>query len=123
MRLRRNIGGKSRGLMGRDVAIIRADEAQKVLAYIRSEGGESGSGGSVVVVLNLSSQTYTDLTIGLPAPGLWRVRFNSDWQGYHTDFDGVDVLDTEAQPGECDGLPFTGRLHIAPYGAIILSLD
>ncbi|RYE88947.1 MAG: 1,4-alpha-glucan branching protein [Myxococcales bacterium] len=121
VRLRRNLTGVSRGLLASNAQVIRADDANKVLIYQRWY--EGGPRDTVVVVMNFSSQTYADLPIGLPGPGLWRVRFNSDWQGYHADFDGVPVLDTEASGGECDGLPFTGRLHVAPYSAVVLSLD
>jgi 1,4-alpha-glucan branching enzyme len=121
VRLRRNLTGVSRGLLGQNVAIVRADEGAKVLAFHRWY--EGGARDSVVVILNFSANTYTDQTIGLPASGLWKVRFNSDWQGYFPDFDGVPVLDTAAQEGACDGLPFTGHLHLAPYSAVLLSLD
>lgn len=121
VRLRRNLDGVSKGLTGMNVALTRVDGERKVLAYHRWYDG--GPRDSVVVVLNFTAQTYENVPIGLPGPGLWKVRYNSDWQGYAEDFDGVPVLDTEARPGECDGQPFTGTLHLAPYGAVLLSLE
>ena len=37
------------------------------------------------------------------AAGNWKLRFNSDWQGYSKDFEGHWSGDVVAEPGEYDG--------------------
>lgn len=119
--LRRDLRGVSRGLLGPHAKIIRADDVHNVLVFQRwLEGGPRDT---VVVAMNLSARPLIDMPIGLPEEGLWRVRYNSDWRGYHPEFDGVDVNDTLAHRAECDGLPFAASLNLPPYTVVVLSRD
>lgn len=59
--------------------------------------------------------------IGFPAPGTWRLWFNSDWQGYSDAFEGHPGADVAAKPGEYDGKPFHAALSIGPYSVLIFS--
>jgi len=69
----------------------------------------------------MANQPYGSYSIGFPREGSWRVRFNSDWNGYSPDFGNQLSYDTTAlQPGR-DGLPCSGNVGIRPYNAIILS--
>jgi 1,4-alpha-glucan branching enzyme len=75
----------------------------------------------VVVRLNFGSRGYADYRIGLPRPGRWQVRFNSDWNGYSSDFGDWNSFDTEAHGPPMHALPTSGSVGIGPYTAVILS--
>jgi 1,4-alpha-glucan branching enzyme len=75
------------------------------------------------VILNFSCNGYSDYRMGFPDAGMWKIRFNSDWDGYDNDFGDFTTLDTEAFEGECDGQPFNANVAIAPYSAVVLSQD
>ena len=121
IQLRRNFKNNTQGLTGQNTEIIRVDEERKILAFHRSNMG--GKGDSTVVVLNFSSTPYDDYVIGMPQEGVWKLRFNSDWEGYDKEFDNFISIDTEATQGEYDGLLFSATISIAPYTALIFSQD
>ena len=77
----------------------------------------------MVVLANFGARGFDDYLIGLPRPGLWRVRFNGDWRGYSPAFGDQPSLDCRADPTPLDGMPCSGRLGIGPYTAVILSQD
>lgn len=121
IRLRRNWFNQTRGLRGQHVNIHHVNNAEKMLAYHRWENG--GPGDDVVIVANFANSTYDSYTLGLPRPGAWRVRFNSDWQGYSPDFGGQLGYDTWADSGEKDAMPFVANVGIGPYSVLILWQD
>jgi 1,4-alpha-glucan branching enzyme len=51
------------------------------------------------------------------------VRFNSDWQGYSSDYGNQPGYDTVAGGNSQDGMPFQANVGIAPYSVLILSQD
>jgi 1,4-alpha-glucan branching enzyme len=119
--LRRNFHGNTKGLQGHHCSVTHINNEGKVLAYHRwHEGGE---GDDVVIVANFSNQTLSDYYIGMPKPGMWRVRFNSSSQLYDDYIDNVEVLDTEATEGECDGQAWNANVSVGAYGIVILSQD
>ncbi len=119
--LRRDRGGRSRGLRGANLAILCADDDEKLLVFHRWMDG--GPGDDVVVVANLADRTTEDRPVGMPAPGLWRVRFNSDSPVYGRDFGGHEALDTAADGGPTDGQAQSARMSVGPYSVVILSQD
>jgi 1,4-alpha-glucan branching enzyme len=121
IKLRLNYDGLTEGLSGKSTETIRVDEEKKILVYQRWQ--EGGKGDTTVVVLNFSSNAYGDYRVGMPGEGLWKIRFNSDWEGYDKEFSDFTSLDTEAVNEECDGYPFSANLAVAPYTALILSQD
>jgi 1,4-alpha-glucan branching enzyme len=121
IRLRRNWFNTTRGLRGQHTNVFHTNNDAKVLAFHRWDQG--GTGDDVVVVLNFANQGYPSYTIGLPRTGRWRVRFNSDWDGYSGDFGNWSSYDTEAASIPLDNLPFSGSVGLGPYTAIILSQD
>lgn len=121
IQLRRNFNNNTEGLTGQHTEIIRVDEERKILAFHRSKMG--GKGDSTVVVLNFSSTPYDDYVIGMPQDGVWKLRFNSDWEGYDKEFGNYVSTDSEATQGEYDNLPFNSTISIAPYTALIFSQD
>src|SRR5262245_1255624 len=119
IRLRLNRGGQTRGLAGQHVRIIRADETAKVVAFARWMDG--GPGDEVVVVANFHRDARTDFRIGFPAPGAWKLQFNSDWKGYSSLFGTHPSADVTAHPGECDGLPNHGSVSVGPYSVLVFA--
>lgn len=54
--------------------------------------------------------------VGFPAAGTWRLRFNSDSQGYDDDFkNNPSTDDVIAEAGVYDGLPWYAMVSIVPY--------
>ncbi len=121
-KLRRNWENNTAGLRGQHVDVYHIDLAQNVLAFTRWQ--EGGAGDSVVVVLNFAATPLQDYWIGLPAGGTWKVRFNSDWDGYDAEFHNTFTADVDASGEAKDGLPASGCLNaVGPYTALILSQD
>ncbi len=119
--LRRDRRGRTRGLRGPGIAILRADDDEKIVAFHRWADG--GPGDDVVIVANLANRTVVDLRIGMPAPGRWRVRLNSDSSEYAWDFGGHEALDTEADGPPSDGQAQSALVSVGPYSMVILSQD
>ena len=61
--------------------------------------------------------------IGVPRPGRWHVRFNSDWDGYDPEFETVDSLDTDSEAEQHDGMAQRIAVGLGPYSVVILSQD
>jgi 1,4-alpha-glucan branching enzyme len=122
IRLRRNWFDTTRGLKGHEIKVHHVNDRDKVLAYHRWDRG--GARDDVVVVANFGNRAYTQYRIGLPRPGLWRVRFNGDWQGYSAVFSGQPSFDVLATPGgNSDNMPCGADVSLGPYTAVILSQD
>jgi 1,4-alpha-glucan branching enzyme len=121
IQLRRNWFNNTRGLQGQSTNVFKCDNAAKVIAYHRWNQG--GPGDDVVVVLNFSQQGYQNLRVGFPHAGLWRVRFNSDSNGYDAFFGNWFSYDTATDAGGWDNLPFAANVGIGPYSAVIFSQD
>lgn len=119
--LRRNDDGWSAGLAGPSVAILRADETTKLLAWQRWLDG--GPGDDVVIVANLSTLPLVDVPLGLPRPGCWRVRLNSDSTLYDPTFGAALAEDVEAEGPPLDAQAQSGLVSVAPYAVVILSQD
>lgn len=119
--LRRNLSGKTRGLTRQGVNVFHRDEQNKTLAYHRF--GDGGAGDDVIIVVNLSNSRRTNLNVGFPRGGLWRVRFNSGAAVYDAGFTDGDSSDVQANAGVRQGLGFNGNVSIGPYSVVILSQD
>ena len=117
--MRRNLGGNTRGLTGHNHVVHHVNNGSKVIAYRRWADG--GPGDDVVVLANFSAQSFPNYRIGLPRAGTWRVRFNSDWNGYSADYGNFPAVDVVADPWPYDGMPFSGNLSVGPYSAVVLS--
>ncbi len=119
IRLRINRDGFTRGLCGQFTQVYHLHEERKVIAFHRWDKG--GPADDVVIVANFFREPQDGYVIGFPAAGTWKLRFNSDWQGYSDDFNGHPSTDVVAEPGECDGFPFHAALSIGPYSVLIFS--
>jgi 1,4-alpha-glucan branching enzyme len=117
IRLRRNLDGKSSGLTAPNIDVFHLNSGAKVLAYRRWQSSDD----DVVVIANLSSKPFARYDIGLPAPGSWQVRVNSDSSRYSDDFTGAALSAITATASPLDGLPASGSLPLGPYSVVILS--
>ena len=120
--LRRNLGGHTRGLGGQHTRVFHVNDAAKLVAFAR-QYGDGGPGDTTLVLANFANQAHEAYTLGLPGPGRWLVRFNSDWQGYDGEFGDLESLAIEAEAGEYDGFGWHGRIGVAPYAVLILSQE
>lgn len=121
IRLSRNWFNQTRGLRGQQINVHHVNNTDKVIAFHRWEHG--GPGDDVVVVANFADRSYDSYSLGMPRAGLWRVRFNSDWQGYSADFGNHSGYDTTAADGSVDNMPHQANVGIGPYSVLILSQD
>ena len=119
IRLRLNCDGFTRGLCGQFTQVSHLNDESKVIAFHRWDKG--GQADDVVVVANFRHESQEGYLIGFPAAGSWKLRFNSDWQGYNDDFQSHPSTDVVAEPGEFDGFPFQAVLSIGPYSVLIFS--
>ncbi len=120
--LRRNLGGHTRGLGGQHTQVYHVNDEAKVVAFAR-QAGEGGPGDTTLVLANFANLAHEAYTIGLPGPGHWQVRFNSDWKGYDGEFGDFESFGMEAVAGECDGYAWHGSIGLAPYAALVLSQE
>jgi 1,4-alpha-glucan branching enzyme len=121
IRLRRNVDDTTRGLRGANISVHHVSDEDKVLAYHRWEQG--GPRDDVIVVASFSTNERPSYRVGVPRPGRWRVRFNSDWGGYDPEFESVPAFDANAEPEPADGLESSVRVGLGPYSVVILSQD
>jgi 1,4-alpha-glucan branching enzyme len=120
-RLRRNLDQEVRGLCGQGLDVFHVNERDKLIAFDRWD--EGGPADDVLVVANFANRKYDRYELAFPAPGKWKVRFNSDWSGYGEDFEdhlGYDPVAEESEEGEGS---WTGDIGIGAYTALILSQD
>ena len=121
--LRRNLSGKTRGLGGQHTNVFHVNDDDKLVAFTRWADDDGGPNDTTVVLANFADQTHEAYTIGLPGPGHWQVRFNSDWRGYDGEFGDFDSFGTDAVAGEKDGYAWHGSIGLAPYAVLILSQE
>ena len=119
--LRRAADGATLGLRGSNVAILRADNDAKLLAMHRWLDG--GPHDDTVVIANFADRTVDDWRIGLPAPGRWAVRLNSDSMAYAPDFGAHEAFDIDADGEPMDGCAQSGLVAVGPYSVVILSRE
>ncbi len=119
IRLRLNRDGFMRGLCGQFTQVHHLQDESKVIAFHRWDKG--GPGDDIVVVANFSYEPKYYYVIGFPSEGVWKLRFNSDWQGYNDDFKSHPSSDVLAVPGDYDGFRFNAALSIGPYSVLIFS--
>jgi 1,4-alpha-glucan branching enzyme len=119
--LRRNLDHHTAGLTLQERNVFHVDSGNKTLAYHRF--GSGGAGDDVVVVANFANNRRDNLNIGFPRGGRWKVRFNSGAQVYDPTFTDGDSFDTDANPGDKDGLHFNANVGIGPYSVVIFSQD
>ena len=121
IRLRRNWWNTTAGLQGHNVNVHHVNNTDKVIAYHRWDAG--GPRDDVIVLVNMANRSYSSYNIGVPRSGLWKVRFNSDWNGYSSDFSNHPSTDAWANTGAKDGMSYNIDVSVGPYTTVILSQD
>lgn len=121
IRLRRNVDGVTRGLVGQHCDVFHRDHENKVLAWNRWY--EGGPRDSTVVILNLTARAHDYYELTLPAVGEWKVRFNADWKGYSADFGDASLHAVEGREHELGHPAVVGGLCLPPYAMVVLSQD
>jgi 1,4-alpha-glucan branching enzyme len=119
--LRRNRDGRTGGLRGPGLGIIRVDEDRKVLVMHRFHHG--GPGDDVVVAVNFTDQPLVDYAVGFPAPGPWVVELNSDAVAYAPDFSSHDTWDVTADGEPMDRCDQSVKLTLGPYSFAVFSRE
>jgi 1,4-alpha-glucan branching enzyme len=119
IRMRRNLGGVTKGLTGYFTNVHHVNNGAKVIGYHRWANG--GAGDDVIVIANFSSTSFPSYRIGLPRAGTWKVRFNSDWNGYSADYGNFGAFDVSADAWGYDGMGFSGNLRVGPYSVVVYS--
>ncbi|MDD2273032.1 MAG: alpha-amylase family glycosyl hydrolase [Desulfuromonadaceae bacterium] len=119
IRLRLNRDNFTRGLCGQFTQVYHLNDARKIIAFHRWDKG--GAADDVVVVVNFFREAQDGYVIGFPAAGNWKLRFNSDWQGYSDDFHSHPSTDVVADAGDTDGLPYYATVSIGPYSVLVYS--
>ena len=121
IRLRRNWFNQTAGLRGQNLNVHHVNDSDKLIAFHRWANG--GPGDDVVIVANFANRGFDSYSLGFPRAGLWRVRFNSDWNGYSSDYGNQLGYDTVAGGDSQDGMSFQANVGIGPYSVLILSQD
>ena len=132
IQLRLNRLGTTRGLTGSGLNTFHQNQAENIIAYHRWHQG--GPGDDVIVVVNLSHLAHENYQLGFPSPGTWRLRINSDWNGYSRAFGNQACSDVVAgtehqedlQDGthiKRDGFPAVGTIRIGSYSVLVFSQD
>ena len=75
----------------------------------------------MVVVVNFANRSWDAYDVGVPRPGTWTLRLNSDWSGYSPCFSNHPSVDVIAPPNPRDGYPATATVTLGPYSALIYS--
>lgn len=120
--LRRNWFDTTRGLRGDNVHAFHINTNDRVLAVHRWDRG--GVRDDVVTLLNFGNRAYDSYRVGLPRPGRWRVRLNTDWRGYCPLFGDHASYDLDATPDRAhDSMAWGGDVGLGPYSAVMLSQD
>jgi 1,4-alpha-glucan branching enzyme len=119
LRLRRNLDGYSGGLQGKNIAVTHFNDGggNKVLAYRRW----SGANDDVMVVVNLGARRYARYDVGLPAPGDWKARVDTDATRYGADFGSASATAVAVAPTPRDGLPASATIALGPYTVVVLT--
>lgn len=118
--LRQNKTGDVQGLSGPNLNLFHVNDGAKVVAYHRWDQG--GAGDDVVVLVNFSNTQFSGYTVGLPRGGRWEPVFNSDWNGYGSDYLNTFTAPVDAQPVPMHGLSHRGTFALGPYSCVILKL-
>jgi 1,4-alpha-glucan branching enzyme len=115
---RKNTSGNTPNLEGDGLNIYQVDDTNKLIAYERYD---SQAPGTVVVIANFTGSAEDNMTVGFPAKGTWKTRFNSDSKTYSSTFSGTGSASVKATGGAYSGMPYSGAVTIGPYSLMILS--
>lgn len=93
-------------------------DEHKVIAFHRWDKGGSSDD---VVVANFFYEAQDCYRVGFPAAGVWKLRFNSDWQGCNDDFNNHPSTNVITEAGTYDEMPWHTAVSIGSYSVLIFS--
>ena len=95
IQLRRNFYDTTRGLSGDGMHLHHLNNDRQV-ARVPPLGSRAAPATTWSSSPTSAAEVYDSYRVGLPRPGRWRVRFNSDFIGYDFGFGNVPGYDTES---------------------------
>ena len=108
------------GLRAQGLDIVHFNQENKILAYIRDE--EDGGEEPVLIILNFGNRQFDDYGIGIQEGREWKLHINTVSE-YHDDaFSDRKTTDPKPLSESTDDKPWTGKVNIPPYGALVLTL-
>ncbi|WP_165749251.1 alpha-amylase family glycosyl hydrolase [Cellulophaga sp. Z1A5H] len=110
---------RTAGLRDQGIKIVHFNDETKILAYIREDRNQEEH---VLIIMNFSTMDYIDYGIGLEDNHDWKLRFNSSWKGYDSDFSDLEIKGINHVEEETDGQNWTGKLTIPGYCCQIYTL-
>ncbi|KAA3654294.1 MAG: 1,4-alpha-glucan branching protein [Chloroflexi bacterium] len=121
IRLRRNLGGQTKGLVGLHVHVHCVDNGRKLIAFHRWDQG--GPGDDVIVVANFSHIAIANAQIGFPHAGEWHLRFDSNAVAYGINEESFSQKVILAIEEGAQGMDNQAVMQIAPYSLLIYSQE
>ncbi|WP_436717945.1 alpha-amylase family glycosyl hydrolase [Roseiconus lacunae] len=103
------------GLRGQSIEVRHVNESDKVIAFVRGDR----DGNEVVVVVNFANRTWESYEIGMPSPGEWILRLNTDWDGYDRSFEDHPAENITAISEDRDGFSAKATVSIGPYAVLV----
>lgn len=110
-------GGK--GLRSQHIEILHLNHETKILAYKRFDANDTTQ--PVLIVLNFSNQDFEDYGIGLNENEPFNLRINAGNKIYDPAFSQLPVDDIQVVEENTDAKPWTGKVNIPSYGALIFT--
>jgi 1,4-alpha-glucan branching enzyme len=113
--LRLNKHDNTRGLVGQHTNLFHRDDENNIIGFHRWD--EGGPLDDTIIIINFDKSRLNDYEITLPLAGEWRVRFNSSWKGYSSDFHEMptEVIITNESS--------IAHINMGEFSVIILSKD
>ncbi|NPV00231.1 MAG: hypothetical protein HPY53_02505 [Brevinematales bacterium] len=112
--LRKNYGA----LRSNNITVFHVDNANKLIAFHRWNGSQN-----MVIICNFANKTWNwDYQIGWPVWATGHAVFNSDWNGYSSDFGNFGGWETGPISGGMDGMAQKANIAIAPYSVVVYDL-
>lgn len=113
--LRQNKFDNTRGLIGQYTKLFHRDNTNNVIAFHRWDKG--GPLDDTLVIINFDKNHLKEYEITLPLAGEWRVRFNSSWKGYSTDFHETPIEMIQANDSK------KAIIEMCEFSVLILSKE
>lgn len=105
-------------LRGNNINVFHVDNNNKLIAFHRWNGSQN-----TIVIANFGSTSWSgNYQIGWPVWKTGRCIFNSDWNGYSSDFGNHGGWDIQPVSGGMDGMGQRANINIAPYTVVIYDL-
>jgi 1,4-alpha-glucan branching enzyme len=100
-----------------NVNVFHVNNNNKVIAYHRWSGYQN-----MVVIANFGNTSYSNYEIGWPEWKTGYCVFNSDWNGYSSNFGNHGGWTAYPQSGGRDGMGQKASIAIAPYSVVVYDL-